>query len=90
MPSTLPRQLAAHEEIRDDIDIRAERQVLVDGLDARRLGLRGRGEIALDAVEDDPPGARRHAAGDDLDQRRFPGAVVAEERDDLAAIDVES
>ena len=31
-----------------------------------------------------------HAAGDDLDQRRFAGAVVAEERDNLAATDGEA
>ena len=90
MPRTLPRQLAAHEEIGDDVDVGAEREVLVDGLDAGRLRLGRRGEVALDAVEDDAPGARRHAAGDDLDQRRLAGAVVAEERDDLAAIDVEA
>ncbi len=28
-------------------------------------------------------------AGEDLDQRRFPGAVVADERDDFAGMDVE-
>ena len=85
-----PRQLAAHEEIRDHVDVRAERQVLVDRLDPRRLRLRRRGEMALGAVEEDAAGARRHAAGDDLHQRRFAGAVVAEQRDDLAAIDVEA
>ena len=84
------RQLAAHEEIGDHVDVRAERQVLVDGLDARRLGLRRRGKMPLGAVEDDAPGACRHAAGDDLDQRRFAGAVVAEQRHDLAATDVEA
>ena len=46
--------------------------------------------MPLFAVEDDPPGARRHAAGDDFHQRRFAGAVIAEQRDDLAAIDIEA
>ena len=47
-----PGQLAPHEEIRDDVDIRAERQVLVDGFDAGCLRLGRRREVALDAVED--------------------------------------
>ena len=39
---------------------------------------------ALGAVEDDAPGARALFSGDDLDQRRLAGAVVAEERHHLA------
>ena len=42
------------------------------------------------AVEDDAPGARRHPAGDDLDQRRLAGAVVAEQRHHLAAPHLEA
>ena len=37
MPSTAG-QFAAHEEIGDDVDVGAERQVLIDRLDAGRLG----------------------------------------------------
>ena len=37
--------LAAHEEVGDDVDIGAEREVLVDGLDAGRLGFGRRGEV---------------------------------------------
>ena len=82
------RQLAAHEEIGDDVDIGAERQVLVDRLDAGRLGLGRRGEVALAARRRGcRPERRLQAAGDDLDQRRLAGAVVAEQRHDLAAVD---
>ena len=59
MPRTLPGELAAHEEIGDDVDIGAERQVLVDRLDARRLGLGRRGEVARRAPsKTHPPGGR--------------------------------
>ena len=57
----LPRQLAAHEEIGGDVDIGAEREVLVDGLDAGRLGLGRRGEDMVAAFEDEP--ARWSARG---------------------------
>ena len=46
--------------------------------------------MTLDAFEDHTPAARLHAAGDDLHQRRFPRAVVAEEGDNLPAIDREA
>src|SRR5690606_32132984 len=73
----------------DHVDIGAEREVLVDGLDAGCLGFRRRGEAALGAVEDHAAGGRLLAAGDDLDEGRLAGAVVAEERHHLAARNVE-
>ena len=80
-------ELAAHEEVRDHVEVGAEREVLVDRLDAGGLGVGLGGEGALGAVEDDAPGARALLAGDDLDQRRLAGAVVAEERHHLAGGD---
>ena len=74
----------AHEEIADDVDVGAERQVLVDGLDAVGLGFGGRGEGAFAAVEQHVTGTGLEAAGDDLDQRRLARAIVAHQADDLA------
>ena len=82
-------QFAAHEEIGDDVDIGAEREVLVDRLDAGALGLRRRlGQERL-ALEQHLSGRRLHAAGDDLDQRRLAGAVVAEKRHHFTLADRE-
>ena len=86
----LARDLAPHEEIRDDIDIGAEREVLVDRLDPRRLGFRGSFGQELPAFEEHAAGGRLEPAGDDLDQRGFSGAVVAEQGDDLAPADREA
>ena len=82
-------ELAAHEEVGDDVEVGAEREVLVDGLDAGGLGLALRGEAQLRAVEDEAARARALLAGDDLDQRGLAGAVVAEERHHLAGGDGE-
>ena len=86
MPRTRAGQLAAHEEVRDDVDVGAEREVLVDGLDAGRLGLGRRREAAARRRRRRcGPTVGALSAGDDLDQRRLAGAVVAEKRDHLAA-----
>ena len=54
------------------------------------LASAGDGEATLLALEDHAARARLEAAGDDLDQRRLAGAVVAEQRHDLAAADRET
>ena len=41
------------------------------------------------AVDRDRPGVGGLRAGERLDQRRLAGAVVADERDDLAGVDLE-
>ena len=68
--------------------LHGERAVLEDRLDA---GLaRARGVPAGDrlAADDDLAAGRLDDAGEDLDERRFAGAVVADQADDLAAVDV--
>ena len=47
------------------------------------------GEADFAAVDQDAAGGRRIDAADDLDQRRLAGAVVADQRDHLAGMDVE-
>ena len=44
----------------------------------------------LPALHHQPAAARRLRAGDDLDQRRLAGAVVAEQCQHLAGMDVEA
>ena len=55
-----------------------------------RLGFGRRAEPALLALEQDAAGTLLEPAGDDLDQCRFAGAIVAEQRHHLAAIDLEA
>ena len=78
------RGLLAEEEVGDDVEVLAKREVLVDGRDPEfRRGLR---RVELDTL---PPErrlavVRRLHARDRLDQGRLAGAVVAQEAHDLA------
>ena len=81
--------LASEEHVRDDVEVVRERQVLVDDLDPERRGVarpRDRHSLSLEVdlalVEGIDP-------GDPLDQGRLAGAVVADERHDLARPDFE-
>src|SRR5439155_10396516 len=53
----------------------------------RARARRQRGDVA--AEELDRAGGRREVAGDDVEERRLPGAVRAEDRTPLAVRDVE-
>ena len=77
-------RLTTEVHVLDDVEVVAEREVLVDDLDAEP----GR---VLRAVDRDLLPVRVHLAlvhrvdpGDALDERRLAGAVVADERHDLA------
>ncbi len=89
-PGNAVDQLAAHEEVADHVSVRAERQVLVDRLDAERLGVAWAAEVDRLAGEDQLPGAWLERPGQDLDQGRLAGAVVAEQRHHLARMDLEA
>ena len=56
--------------------------VLMDGGDATRARVARIGEAGLAAVEVHRPGGRRMEPGQNLDQRRFACAIVAEQADD--------
>ena len=81
--------LAAEVHVLDDVEVVAEREVLVDDLDPELRGV-------LRAVDASPACRRRDLAavaavdaGDALDQRRLAGAVVADERHHLAGSHLE-
>ena len=82
-------RLAAEVHVLDDVEVVAEREILVDDLDPEL----GRVLRAVDrdplAVEEDLAAVDRVDAGDALDQRRLAGAVVADERHDLAVAHLE-
>ena len=80
------RQLAAEEEIGGDVEARHEVELLEDRGDAG--GLRGArvGEAHRLAVDPHLAGVGRDDAGEDVHQRRLAGAVLAEQRMNLARL----
>ncbi len=82
-------QLPAHEDVVAHAEVGCEAQLLVDDRDAAVPRIGGRRERDGAAVELDEAGGRLDDAGQDLHQRRLAGAVLAEQRGDLAAPDVE-
>ena len=83
------RRLAAEEHVRDDVEVVAEREILVDGLDAEPRRVARRVDLRLVALDEDRPGVGQVRPRDALDQRRLAGAVVADERHDLAGVHLE-
>ena len=82
--------LAPEVEVGDDVEVVAEREVLVDGRDAQRRRVLGAGDAdtASPRMKNSPSSAQLHA-GDGLDERRLAGAVVADEGDHLTGVDFE-
>ena len=86
----MPRALlAAEEHVLDDVEVVAEREVLVDDLDAERGGVARAVDGDRLALEQNSPGVDGVDPADALDQSGLAGAVVADERGDLAGVDGE-
>jgi hypothetical protein len=83
-----PAQLAAQEEVGDRVEVVAEREVLPHDRDALLLHLCGRGTEGP-ATDVDRARIRFDGAGDALHERRLPGAVLADEGDQLLIADAE-
>ena len=83
------RDLAAEEHVLEHGQVGREREILVDGGDAVALGVADR--VHLDAVGGDLEMARiRHLdPAQALREGRLAGAVVAEDRDHLTAVQLE-
>ena len=81
--------LRAEEEVAPDLHEAHYGEILVDGRDAVVKRLARGGEVDLLAVDLQGAVVVRMQAGDDLDQRRLAGAVVAEHPRDLARPDRE-
>ncbi len=80
---------APEEHVLDDVEVVAERQVLIHGLDPERGGFAGRPDVNGLPLPRDLTALRGVDPGDALDQHRLPGAVVAGERGDLPGRNVE-
>ena len=79
----------AEEDVLGDGELGKQQQLLIDRRDAGALGVVGRGEAGLAAVDQDRARVGLVDARTDLDQRRLAGAVLAEQRMDLAGVHVE-
>ena len=84
-----PGDLAAEEHVLDGIQVRRQGQILVYDLHPEVGGLVRRGDGDRLAVEEQLSGVDGEVAGERLDQSGLAGPVVADERDDLAGVDVE-
>src|SRR3954454_7612271 len=82
--------LAAEEDVLGRREVIAQGQVLVDDLDALSPRVDRLVEMDRAVVDPDLALGRREVAGDDLDQGRLAGAVVAHEADRLARLDLEA
>jgi hypothetical protein len=60
-----------------------QRQILIDAFDSERAGVVDRGELDRLSLDEQLPGIGLVIAGQDLDQGRFSGAVVAEDAERL-------
>ena len=77
-------ELAPEENVRGSRQIVGERKVLVDGLDPHGARVNGTVEVDGLTLKANFTMARPKIAGDDLHERRLPGAVVAHQADHLA------
>jgi len=69
--------LLAEEQVRHHVEVVAQREVLVDGCDAERVGVARYQDVDLFAVEEDAPLVGELNPRDRLDQRGLARAVVA-------------
>ena len=82
-------ELAAEVHVLDDVEVVAESEILVDDLDPEPRDVLRPVDGDLFALEEDLAAVGRMDAGDALDERRLPGAVVADERHHLAGAHLE-
>src|SRR6476619_153724 len=83
--TSMRRPLRSDEDVVCDREVGEERRLLEDDRDAGCVRLRGRVEDDLGAVQEHAPAVGAVHAGQDLDDRGLAGAVLADERERLAA-----
>jgi len=79
-------RLTSEEDVVDDVQVVAEREVLIHGLDPEVDRVARPPELDRFTLESDHSAIERNAPGQDLDERRLAGAVVTHQRDDFAAM----
>src|SRR5207249_1993283 len=84
-----PSRLATEKDVRGDVERRRNREILVHGLDACSSRVAGGAEVDRLAVEPDLAFVWLERARQRLDESRLPGAVVTDDRQDLARQELE-
>ena len=79
----------AEKDVLGDAELGKQQQLLIDRRDARAARVVGRGKIDLRPVDENRADVRLVDPGHDLDQGRFAGAVLSEQRMDFARTHVE-
>ena len=81
--------LVTDEDVLGDGERRQQRELLVDDRHAEALGSLRVEAVQIDRLAPQPHLAarRRHGTGEDLEQRRLPGAVLSDDRLDATALD---
>jgi hypothetical protein len=77
------------EQVGDDIEVLGQCQVLIYGRDSELGGVVRRLQSHRSPLPCRGAGVRWLGSGNGLDQGRLAGAVVADQADDLAAVDLE-
>src|SRR5207249_1871399 len=83
------RRLGAERDVVRDRQVRQQAELLVDDADPELVRTPRRRDVDLLALDLDPAGRGLVIAREDLEQRRLPGAVLADEAVDRRAIDDE-
>jgi hypothetical protein len=86
---TAPARFAAQEDVPGHVEVLGEVQFLVNENDAAALGVIDAVEMHRLAVQQDRAGIRSFNPGEDLHQGGFAGAVLADDREHLAAPQVD-
>ena len=81
--------LPAQEQVRADVERRADRQRLVDRLDAGGHGVGRRAKVDRFSVDPDLAAVGDDGPAEALDERRLAGAVVADDAQHLARVELE-
>ena len=81
-----PAVLVADENVLGDIEIGKQQRLLIDRGDAKPLRLGGAADRDRSAGQKHLAAIRLMHAGDDLDQRRFAGPVLAKQRVNFACV----
>jgi hypothetical protein len=80
--------LAAQIDVLVNRHVPGEREILIDHLDPHIAGIARTSKMDRLAVEDEGALARRIEAGENFHEGRFAGAIVADNAQDLATIDM--
>ena len=80
----VPQLLVPEEQVLDDVEVVAQREVLVDRRDPERFGVVRAVDVGRLALPEDLALRRLPQPGDGLDRHGLAGAVVADQRGDLA------